>query len=120
MTNRLALFGNLADDDVDAYFVLEHAGGHLHSAPDECWAKVVEESIGRTESKRSEALAKQCRPSQSHVDMLFYNDYEFAHYFPENDKITNLRITCMSVIHSSEKISLCMMKLYSEMLQNLE
>ena len=75
MINRLALFGNLADDDVDAYFVLEHAGGHLHSAPDdECCAK-VEESIGRTESNRSEALAKQCRPSQSHVDILFYNYY---------------------------------------------
>ena len=55
---------------MDAYFVVEHAGGQEHSAPEE-WTKVKVESIGLTESNKSEALAKHRSPSQSQVDKLF-------------------------------------------------
>ena len=74
---RLALLGNFAVEEVEVYRVLLQAGGQAHSAPSKLpWPKVDEASIliptGRIESNKSEALAKHCNPSQSHVVMLFW------------------------------------------------
>ena len=74
---RLALLGNFAVEEVEVYRVLLQAGGQAHSAPSKLpWPKVDEANIliptGRIESNKSEALAKHCNPSQSHVVMLFW------------------------------------------------
>ena len=75
LKNLLALLGNFADENVEEYRVFRHAGGHWHSAPGPskfCWSKFVKPNIeDLTESNKSEALDKHCKPCQSHVVMLF-------------------------------------------------